>query len=67
MSQMDNPAATAVKPCTASRLWNAIKMLIRKRNVAIYLLGLEVIPVIPVGHTLKCSLGVKRPSHRNPM
>ena len=27
----------------------------------------ELASVIPVGHTLKCCLVVKRPSHRNPM
>ena len=31
------------------------------------ILSVQSTPVIPVGHTLKCSLGVKRPSHRNPM
>ena len=29
--------------CTAPRLWNAIKMLMRKPNATIYLLGLEVL------------------------
>ena len=28
---------------------------------------ISVIHVISVGHTLKCNLGVQRPSHRNPM
>ena len=28
---------------------------------------LAIMEVIPVGHTLKCGLGVKRPSNRNPM
>ena len=29
--------------CTALRLWNAIKMFMRKRNAFIYLLGLQVL------------------------
>ena len=52
-----------------------IKIAIKKQNgvVVIFdepwqlLLTGSAVPRIPVGHTLKCSLGVKRASHRNPM